>query len=197
MLKGPYLVKLGRPLPITAHEVLVAVHQNNLDHLEDLLMERSDPGNSLYQQWLSFDEVGMLTRDEPAFNKTIEWLQGGGAEVTWTSPRLDYIRATASIQVWEAMLNTEFYTWNDTRKSPDDQLVNRAETYSVPADLADSITAIFQTVQITPVIHHNAKNKMETAFQAEAKKNLQTSYVTVSFLDTLYKIPSNIGKSSS
>jgi hypothetical protein len=50
----------GRAHSSLQHEVVIAVKQRNLDVLEGLLMERSTPGTSTYQQWLSFEEVSIV-----------------------------------------------------------------------------------------------------------------------------------------
>ena len=53
----------------TNHEVVVAVNQNNLDKIEKELDERSNPQHMNYQQWLSFDEIGEMTRNNEATAK--------------------------------------------------------------------------------------------------------------------------------
>ena len=42
-----------RPHPDTLHELTLAIKQKNADKMHNLLMERSTPGQPLYQQWMS------------------------------------------------------------------------------------------------------------------------------------------------
>ena len=47
-------LKLNRANPEETHELVFAIKQNNLDHLEQTLLQRSTPGSELYQKWLTF-----------------------------------------------------------------------------------------------------------------------------------------------
>lgn len=200
MMKGSYL-KLISTSPLDhIHEVLIAVKQNNLDKIQAKLMERSKPGSALYQRWLTFDEVGVLTQNKVAFSSIMSWLNQSDVIISWISNRRDYIRASATIQTWNQLLNTKFQYWNDSRKSDENRYIHRAESYSVPLHLNQHIAAIFSTTQLFPSIVHNSHQKQldaamtSTRIKKGPKWDTQSSsLVTVSFLNNLYGITSNLG----
>jgi hypothetical protein len=96
------LHQLGRAKGDTRHEVVFAVHQNNMDILERMVAERSTPGSSYYQQWMTFDEVGALISNPVGTVSILEWLgQHPLVDVTWKSKRGEYVKASAPLSVWE------------------------------------------------------------------------------------------------
>ena len=133
-----------------AHEVLVAVTQLNLDVLEREVAERSDPAN-----------VG-ATRTVTA------WLEENGATVTWTAPFGDYIRAVAPLRTWEHLLSAVFHVWEEEEAAarPRSAAANaaaearrvrhhvRSESYTIPAHLSSSLSAVFNVAdfpaRVTP-----------------------------------------------
>ena len=204
-------VQKSKTDPDKPHELIFAVQQRNLDKLDGILMERSTPGSSKYQQWLSFEELGDLTSNPAGASVLKDWLSSNGISATWESVHHDYIKATASVQQWEQLLDTSFYNWQDTALKGSDaasKLFVRGVEYSIPATLQGHISAIFNTVQVPPVIHKqyhlkpNNKEKKTNLRLGDVLKNNpslmseeQAPDVTVSFLNTYYDIPSNIGTS--
>lgn len=200
------------------HEVLIAVKQENLDLLRNHLMERSSPRSDKFQKWLSPLQINKLTSNVTAYNRVMSWLHSNSAKVVWASSQLNYILAEAPVKSWECMLNTEFYVWNDTR-SKEPKLLHRAHNYSVPANLSEYITAVFQAADITPIPQHNhvkweressltpnpiskpsAKSEnishikvIDDDFSKQSDLLSRNNLVTVQFLNSLYKIDSNIG----
>jgi len=152
-----------------AHEVLVAVTQLNLDVLEREVAERSDPANAFkYQEWLSFDEVGAIVRNVGATRTVTAWLEENGATVTWTAPFGDYIRAVAPLRTWEHLLSAVFHVWEEEEAAarPRSAAANaaaearrvrhhvRSESYTIPAHLSSSLSAVFNVAdfpaRVTP-----------------------------------------------
>ena len=144
----------------TVHEVVIAVRQQNLAELEQMVLGRATPGHPQYQQWLSFEEVGTMVRNEEGYGKVMEWLEAYEVDVKWSSPYGEYIRAEGRISQWEKMLSTEFYEFEDLshKKGGEGEgsdkdkgkMFYRALEYWIPSELEGSITAIFNTVQTPP-----------------------------------------------
>jgi len=59
------------------HEVIFSIKQKNIQELDSLLLELSDPENSKFQQWLSQADVGNMIRNPGSSNVT-EWLESEG-----------------------------------------------------------------------------------------------------------------------
>ncbi len=194
------------------HEVTVALHHFKAEAIASEIEARTTPGSPLYQQWLIYDEVGDQVRDRGGFEAVRTWLSEAGANIIWHSPHLNYIRASASISVWEALLKTEFYEWEST--TSERTAYTRAESYSIPQDLSKHIAAIFNTCQIpAPVYSHfavkraystedsdtglkrtelvrNARGAWETSTTVRV---LGTRTTTVNSLSQYYNINSNKG----
>jgi hypothetical protein len=187
MLHRDDFERLHRSSPTLLHEVVIAIHQRNLDVLEEMVLDRSTPGSPRYQQWMTFTEVGNLIANDEAVAEVESWLERQpDTTITWKSKRGEYIRAMAPISVWEETFQTRFYEWKDTNtfrqnffdltksgsateaeveashskgtlKKGFKGTYHRAEHYSLPSELLPHIDAVFNTVQPPPVISSAAK----------------------------------------
>jgi len=189
------------------HELVFAVPQMNLPQIESMLMERSSPDNALYQQWLSFDEIGSLVRNTVSAEAVRNWLMLCDVDITWVSRHSTYIKAVATIGDWEKMLDTVFYEWDDVSKrgsfTKKDRMIHRALSFSLPIYIKDHVSAVFNTVQTPPEFRPKYKLKSgnsNTPFKTYLRGLFQTQSssgaVTVSFLNKQYEISSNIGSSA-
>ena len=195
--------QLSRADPAAKHELVFAIPQKNLLLIESILMERSSPGNPLYQQWLSFDEIGSMVRNVESVEALLNWLELYDVDVTWMSRHSTYFKVVATIGEWEKVLDTTFYGWEDVSKRGSfmkkDRVVYRALSFSLPAIIKDHVSAVFNTVQTPPEFHPKYKLKSSNSnipFKSYLRGMLQTqssTVVTVSFLNKLYNIVSNIG----
>ncbi len=109
MVKRDSFLKMNSSDPHIEHELVIAVKQNKLDILHDTLMERSTPGNDLYQQWMTSDEIGKLTLNQKAIEAIQTWLSNNNISITRVSKHSNYIHAIAPINVWERTLQTKFH----------------------------------------------------------------------------------------
>jgi len=192
------------------HELVFAVNQLNLDKLEREVIDRATPGNPLYQQWLTFDEVGDMITNEPAFQKISEFLSSvPGASISKVTQRKEYIIASAPIASWESAFQAEFHEWHDLAKMDSNnspRVYLRSETYTIPNHLDGHLDHIFNIVQQPPLLNNM---KPHLAEPIRERNNLQGAPVlesctplsgftlaTPSFLNTLYGISSNIGSAS-
>jgi subtilase family serine protease len=178
--------------PNKIHQVVIAIHQNNLDVLEDMLMERSHPNSTLYQNWLSVDEIHQLTRDDIAYDKIINWLATNNVNIVWTSPHQDYIKASAPIYMWESLLSAQFYEWKDIGQEHGIvQHYDRSYNYSIPGHLSDSIFDILQVAQATPIVNRYGQKKTQPVDSNWKSEGVNS--VNVGFLNSLYAITTNTG----
>eukprot|EP01040_Poterioochromonas_malhamensis_P004441 gene4441-4761_t len=212
------------------HEVVIAVHQLNIPKLQEIVIQRATPGHPQYQQWLSFEEVGTMVRNEEGYGKVMEWLEAYEVDVKWSSPYGEYIRAEGRISQWEKMLSTEFYEFEDLshKKGESDKgkMFYRALEYWIPSELKESINAVFHTVHTPPHFKPKYRQRLpklnphsifpfiDTPFKTHLRADHITqlmknqndrtnsveldqigSIVNIAFLDSTYKISSNIGSS--
>jgi hypothetical protein len=143
-----------------AHEVVFALKQNNLDVIEREVLERATPGNPKYQQWMSFDEIGTLIKNDAAMSYLTTMLRSDPTiHITWKSRRGEYVKAVAPIASWEILLSTQFYEWRDDHNNVN---VHRCRTYFLPEEATAHIDAIFHTSQALPAISQHYLRKMRS-----------------------------------
>jgi subtilase family serine protease len=196
MQTRPHFNRLRRSPSNEPHELIFAVQQKNIDELEKIVLERSTPGSSKYLQWMSFDEVGEMISNQEALTSILDWLNAHNVRVTWKSQRGEYIKATAPLSMWENMLATEFYEWEDTHQSHKERPIthHRAEHYSLPDHLQKHVSAVFGTVQAPPIINSSHRTLNKNLFKSQLRVDVQSSStVTVSYLNSYYRIATNIG----
>lgn len=178
-----------------------------------MVLERSTPGSTKYLQWMTFDEIGSLIKNDEGYDSVVSWLSSlPEAKVTWTSPRKEYLKVSAPLKVWEIELDAMFYTYQDTSQlTKEPSLYNVAHEYSIPAELKPHISAIFNTVQVPPPFHKRFLRKndndnkffrdditVESSSAADSAGDIEpmassSSAVTISQLNSFYHVPSNVG----
>lgn len=211
-------VQLSEADTSVMHELVFAVQQLNVEILEAMVLERSTPGNPLYRQWMSYEEVGDVVSNPEGYEAVRSWLEDNKVNIKWTSPRAEYIKAEAPIGVWNRLLNTKFYKFEDTElpaSTPvNHQHAHRANEYFLPKSVKSHLMAVFNTVQNPPVLNPHVYKRAEhkSSFRTDMKihkvnsangfdhisnKKVQANgKVTVPFLNEYYEIASNIGNSS-
>jgi hypothetical protein len=159
------------------HEVIFAVEQRNLEEFDQDLQRRSTPGSPLYQQWLSFDEVGTLTSNPDGAAAIQQWLAANDIAVKWTSAHKTYIKAEAMISRWEELFKTKFYEFEDRAVQSTETIdasgilstgtgsqskfprIDRSDTCTIPEELRPHVSTIFNTVQTPPVLQRSARRR--------------------------------------
>ncbi len=192
----------SKPETDHAHEIVFAVKQRNLDILDSMLMERSTPGGDKYQQWMTFEEIGALTSNLEGAAAIKAWLSASGVQVTWESAHKDYIKARASVAVWDELLSASFHLWQDASlkgHKDESKLFVRTAEYSIPAELEQHIDAVFNTVQTPPVVSQSYYRSVDNSLKKSTLRvgeffkpqAFAVPDVTVSFLNTFYGVPAN------
>ena len=154
------------------HTVVFAILPLHMDELTSLLHDISDPSSKNYGKHRTKQEVAAFTANPKGYEATMQYLrakEAEGAVIVRESPYGEYITATAPVHVWEETFATAFHTYEVNTRMSDDviskekkqeqqqeikkkhvQSIIRAEEYSLPAELADHVTAVFNTVQFPP-----------------------------------------------
>lgn len=179
------------------HEIVISLKQNNINELESLLLERSSPKSAKYRQWLSFDDISQYIHNPTASEVVLSWIKSlENVEITWTSPRGEYIRVKAPIETWESALQTQFYLWIDDSvpKEYGERKYIRTTEYFLPTEIAEHISTIFNTVQVPP--KYRSKPLIPSKGTGSDLKTVASDAVTVDFLNSYYDITTNEGNSS-
>lgn len=193
--------RIGSPSPEKIHEIVISIKQNNLESLEDTIIKRTTPGSPLFQQWLTFDEVGEIIKNEEGLQTVKDWLKFNNIEINWISKRSEYLRVSAPVSHWERLLLTTFYNWKDLAFhsiSGKEKTYILSEDYHLPESLAPHITALFNVCQAPSVISHYAR-RLEHTTERSGATNFRVNganTVSPSFLNEFYHISSNVGNST-
>ena len=170
--------KVNRAHPLAKHTVVFAVAQRNIPDLERILWDVSDPTSENYGKHWTRAEVGAFTSNPTATKAVLEYLSTV-KEVTIDHRTLydEYITATGPLEVWEALLNTEFnaYTLKETHSvavSAESDVGHekvreliRSESYSLQSELSEHIAAMFNTVQF-PELRRKKRSVVNKAMQS-------------------------------
>ena len=157
------IVKHIRANQDNLHDIIFFVKLKNLDELDRILWDVSNPESKNYGNYLTRDEVAELTSNIQAKEGILKYLQQIDAELVEISPYQEFITARAKISVWEKEFDTEFYHFH--YKSGFDDLfkidtlskesVIRAEKYSVRKELEEHVEYVFNTIQMPFSFHQN------------------------------------------
>lgn len=200
------------------HEIIISIKQQNLSLLKEMILNRSSPNHSQYQQWLTFDEIGQLVTNPISVSKVEEWLFTYNLtmeNIIWRSTYQEYLKVNIPIHILERMLQTQFYefqflsaTTNPNNKNP--LKVIRAFQYFIPTTLKEDIECIFNTVQlpplqddyqqdefIFPIERQSSTVKEETGQKMIMKLHDEYHNITVPFLSSYYNLSTNTGSTSS
>lgn len=158
------LTKIAPSDGTAEHEVVIAITLKNLDLLENIVLDITNPDSPNFSKWMTTDEVNDLIKNEDALQNVTNWLDSNNVTITWRSLDTSYIKAVASISTWETLLHTKFYDWIDYRRnltngSHRPKMYRRSNDYSLPHDLTEHISAVFHTCQAPPLITHHAVHK--------------------------------------
>jgi tripeptidyl-peptidase-1 len=191
------VVKQKRAPSNLKHTVVFSTKNKNMDAIETLLLDVSNPLSRNYGKYLSKTEIDTLSNDPSSFKEIKKYLDFQGIKVIKTSRNGDYITAEASVGKWEEIFGTEFNLYKQTKLN-DVHLV-RAEQYSLPDILIEHVESVFNVVQFPgkKLTKRSAvvKNKAKTIGSLETISTV-SGFVTPELLNSIYDIRDNEGSSS-
>jgi subtilase family serine protease len=156
----------------TNHTLVFFRKHHNLDQLQNMVQEISNPLSDLYGRYLTRDEVNEITmtdasKGEYALLPYLNALKENGRlsfSIIKRSPLDEFVTVQAPVEEWELLLSAQFFEFevstaeeststgassgtDSFTRAPGPRFV-RAESYSLPATLAAHVGAVFNTVQI-------------------------------------------------
>ena len=168
------------PHPEKDHLVVFAAQQRNLDALENILYEVSDPLSPKYGQFRTASEIADLTSNHVATDKLIAYLQSNGAVIREQTLFGDYVVAIAPIRTWENMFKNAFSTFS----SINDEVL-RADHLSLHEDIYDTVSGIFHVTDL-PLTILRSQNNVKASSEAEAASTTITPSVLTSYYNIFY-----------
>jgi len=129
------------------HELIFAIQQKNLDQIEKILNDVSDPNSPNYGKHLTKEEVDALTVNKEGKKLVLEFLNKWNAIVV--SSNDNYITTKATIEIWNQALSTTFYDYENVMKG---KTVQRCMEYSLPEELIPQVASVMNTVQFPATV---------------------------------------------
>lgn len=151
-----------RAHPNHSHEVLFAVQQNNLDIIESILLDVSDPLSLDYGKHKNRSEIAALTRNDESVFVITDFLHSQGITQVDKSPYCEYIFAVAPVHQWERIFNTRFHELEQTEM---ELTYVRAPEITLPSILKDHVIAVFNTVQLPQPLPFRRNMVIRTALK--------------------------------
>lgn len=130
------------------HEVIFVVRQRNMDGLTKILHDISNPESANFGQHLTREEVAKLTTNPLSRDTIISYLESHGATILSETYYGEYITANAPIEIWERLLNTEFFSFQRTQPNGHVSKIVRTERYWIPTELDSHVESVFKTVEL-------------------------------------------------
>jgi len=185
-----YVESSLRPLKNLEHVTVFAIKQRNLDKLEKILYDVSDPSSDNYGEHLNRSEVADLTANAIATKAVLDYLASQDVTVLNQTIYGEYIIVNATIGVWESILRTKFVNF----KSMNDQqtTVIRATRYYMPSEIVDHVSAIFNVLDF-PIPSKFVKSFPIPKKSPSSSTGTYNGYITPQVLNTYYKIFYNQG----
>lgn len=185
-------------------DITFSVKQKNLDTLEKLLYEVSificniiynklkkyhqvsDPKSDKYGKYLNRDEVAELTANPEYTTKITNFLKAKNINISKITLKGEYIIASATIEQWEQLFETEIFTFEHISKI-DTKKIERANKYTLPVELKEYVEAVFNLINI-PVVQRPVPFK-----KLRDDPDASTDVIVPSLINDYYNVTSNKG----
>ena len=169
------------------HTIIFAVQPRNVDILEDILMNVSYLSSPDYGKHKSKKEILELLRNKDGRDRVHSFLRSNGARVLEETLYGEYITACAPVKSWEMMLSTEFFMYK--HKHDLYPSVIRARDYKLDEYIRGDVANVYN-VNDFPI--PQSRKPIATSATISMTAN---GYITLSALNTYYKIFTNTGNS--
>lgn len=185
------------------HELVFAIQQLNMDKLLLVLEDISNPASENYGNHMSAASVAALTANPTAASAAIAYLNENGATVVSESLYGEYVTAIAPVAVWNKVLQTKFYAFQQTQIDGSIEKLVRSEHYHVPIELDEHILCVLNTIQM-PLRTSSVKripytpqavSKIDLANSHFESQGAPTGYIYPDLLRRFYKAENAFGSS--
>lgn len=192
-------IRYEQLLSTDIHELVFIVQEKNIDELERILLDISNPSSPNYGNHLTRQDIINLTSDPVLRKDVTTYLEQAGATVVEGGASGGLVTARGSIDLWSRMLNTQFYSFSSLRSNGDsensqqlaDMRFIRTNRYSVPSCLDKHIVSILNTIETPEVLSRRLPPPPPDFAQNNRLQSLEI--VTPQMLAKAYNIDDNIG----
>jgi len=163
----------------------VALSQQNLDKLDKIFWEVSDPNHDNYQNFLTTEEIQSLVAPKDSSRQAVmSWLESSG--VTKIADFVDSIEAWTTVEVAEKMFETSFYEF---QHESGQKVVKAFGQVSVPDNVHDVIDSVMG-LSTFPVPHLGSHKKLRD-------DPVENDAILPQTIWSLYSMPTNTSSGTS
>jgi len=180
-------VEANTPIKLT-----IAIKQSNLDKLDTIFWDVSNPKSPRYGEYLTGEEVDALVASDPEHvRKVEEWLVENGVERNNIErPLSDFVTARTDAATAERLLQCPFHRFTHRERSSL-SLVRCSTDYSVPEHVAPLLDFV-GGVRHFPKVRKQIINPRAEALAGQKRSDL---FTTPSLLRSLYNVGNVVNKS--
>jgi tripeptidyl-peptidase-1 len=195
------------------HKLTIAIKLLNMDVLEQIFQNVSNPDHEDYGKYWTREKIGDLIKNKEALKATEDYLKSQGIEILNITPNGEFVEAAGNIDSWEKIFQTEFFEYQPrtqtTHKSSENlqrapSSIYRAKEYSLPMQLDHHIFTVFDLIDFpvesatqspspSPVLHQKKDKTIETAANTNNHASIIPGFVTPALLNKIYNISTNYG----
>jgi len=162
----------------------VALSQQNLDKLDKIFWEVSDPNHDNYQNFLTTEEIQSLVAPKESSRQAVmSWLESSG--VTKINDFVDSIEAWTTVEVAEKMFGASFYEFQHQQSGA--KVVKAFGQVSVPDNVHDVIDSVLG-ISSFPVPHLSSHLHDDP---------IENDAIIPQSIWSLYSMPTNISSGTS
>ena len=127
------------------HDVVFCVEQRNIQELDRILADVSDPFSPRYGRYLSSAEVAEISANPVGSEALRNYLHVNGIEVIHETLYGEYITARGKIGQWEHILSTKFNVFNHVKTGKN---FIRSMEYTLPDQIFPHVSAVFNVIDL-------------------------------------------------
>ena len=185
-----YTKLAGLDIKNLEHELIFAIKPLNMDKIDKILNDISDPTSPNYGNHLSSESVAKLSSNRVGYNAIRLFLKKSRVSIISETIYGDFIVAKATISKWEQMLSTTFYNYKHNDGIYPSVL--RAEAYTIESNVQNHLSGIYNLVDFPVPMSFSGP----TILNPDSSKATSFQYSDVidpATLNYYYNITSNIG----
>jgi tripeptidyl-peptidase I len=190
--------------PDHVHQLEFVLQLKNLDELERMVHDISNPLSANYGQHMSAEQVNAMTMNPEGRDAIVNYLHASGATVVGETLNSEFITATAPISVWNKVLHTEFSLFHQEKYNGKIEQTVRAETYSIPNELDDHVTCVLNAIDLPVVLHGgvilpltNHEIKLSGDMRTNANPSFYTGWILPKIITKFYNVTGYTGSAQS
>jgi tripeptidyl-peptidase-1 len=143
--------------PSHVHSVTFSIRLKNLDKLEEVLYDVSNPSSGNYGKHWKKEEIMKLIGNHEASLAVEQHLRSHGISIINKSPFGEFITAVGKIEIWERIFSTKFHEfyhddWSSVSTSSDKVTpLIRSLQYTLTEELLEHVDTVFNVADFSPV----------------------------------------------